>query len=1567
MARRKTPTTRVDPSAFDRAGAQVFDNSLTTEIEDSYLEYAYSVIHSRALPDARDGLKPVHRRILFSMNEQGHRPTSPYVKSSRVVGDCFVRGALVSTPQGLRPIEDIEVGDRVLDPAGRPVTVVEAYRNPVSELVRVTWANGDTMLVTPGQRFRTGEDEWTAARDLAGAHTLAYGTDRHATLVADGGDVEAYVLGLVAARGIVEDGRLHLTMTSTEPLDTAHGWAIAHHLTVSRDKYEGDDGIDRHVLTFEPDDALVHATVRPPAEVLAERTQWAPYLAGLFDAAGHIHDGREIGFAETGDQVYAMLADAGIRADRAPDGLWVTGRHASALAAALLRWTRTGHDALVDVIRSARAEHVADRLTRCEVVAVAPADPDTTYDIQVAADEHAFVVAGQVVHNCMGKYHPHGDTAIYDAMVRLAQDFSLNTPLVDGHGNFGSPDDGPAASRYCLVGDTRIRLADGSSPRIADLVNLSADSEADADFEVLDKDGKAVRVNKVFNSGVHPTIRMTTKSGFSVRGSENHLVLCLEAPMGVPLFQWRRLDELQPGAVVAVARNAWSQVIPTAREYMLGVLGGAWVSEGFAGKSRAGFNNTDEHFFNEVVHAYDQVVGGRRYLAERSTRRDRKTIHELDVQEYAGGMEAFRNSPLAEFVGHQARDKFVPEFVWNGGWGVKRAFLMAAFEGDGGCREAYNSFTIQYSTYSDRLAAQMQELLAEFGVIAVHRQYRRPSGSVEHRLVVSGLRNVRAFAERVGFLKTKQAILSSLLRHAPLSPHRLSADHVPFVADYVRGALDFDRRGSGRKWLTQHNFDRVERWETERLRIIDRIKDTEILATILPIMDSGYRFEAVTSVEAAEPAEVYSVRVESEDHSFLAGGFVNHNTEARMSPAAMLLVGELDEDTVDFRPNYDGSLQEPSVLPAAFPNLLVNGTSGIAVGMATNMIPHNLAEVVAAARWLVTHPDASLDKLMEFIPGPDLPTGGVLLGLDEVRKAYETGRGVVRMRAKVETGPLEGSRGRQAITVTELPYGVGPEKIIEKITDEVTKSKRLTGIADVKDLTDRENGTRVVIECKVGVNPQALLADLYRLTPLEQSFGINNLVLVEGQPRTLGLKALLEVFLAHRYDVVTRRTRYRRRKREDRLHLVEGLLRALLDIDKVIKLIRGSENAQAAKEGLMKTFKLSEIQATYILDTPLRRLTRYDSIELEAEQERLRNEIAELSRILDDERELKKVVSGELAKVVKDLQQERRTVLLDGDLKEVLAASKPAGPLEVADDPCQVVLSATGLVARTAAESEEASEARRRNGRTKHDAVAATVHTTARGQVLLVTNRGRAFKTDVLPLPVLPEQSGTVSLSGGMAASELVDLEKGERVIGIAPLTDTESPGLALGTRQGVVKVCSPEWPVRSDEFEVITLKEGDELVGATWLRGAEETLVFVSSDASLLRYSASLVRPQGLKGGGMAGINLSGDARAVFFAAVRTDDDEHGEPMVVTSTGQSVKVTPFAEYPAKGRATGGVRAQRFLKGETGLALAWVGPRPAGAADNGSPVELPEVDPRRDGSGHAHPGPDVVGHLVERG
>ncbi|QIX26445.1 DNA topoisomerase IV subunit A [Nocardioides sp. JQ2195] len=666
-------------------------------------------------------------------------------------------------------------------------------------------------------------------------------------------------------------------------------------------------------------------------------------------------------------------------------------------------------------------------------------------------------------------------------------------------------------------------------------------------------------------------------------------------------------------------------------------------------------------------------------------------------------------------------------------------------------------------------------------------------------------------------------------------------------------------------------------------------------------------------------------------------------TECRMAPAALAMTTSIDEDTVDFKPNYDSREQEPSVLPAAIPNLIVNGTTGIAVGMATNIAPHNLIEVVQALRHLITHPKATVDDLMRFIPGPDLPTGGKIVGLDGIRDAYETGRGTFRMRA---TARIENVTPRKkGIVVTELPYGVGTEKIIERIKT-LVQTKKLQGISDIKDLTDREKGLNLVIEVKNGINPEALLEQLYRQTPMEDSFGINTVALVDGQPRTLGLKELLEVFLGHRFDVVRRRTVFRRGKAADRLHLVDGLLIAILDIDEVIQVIRGSDNAAAAKERLIEIFELSEIQADYILDMPLRRLTRFSKLELEKEQDELRRTIEELDAILADEKLLRKVVSDELAEVAKTYGTPRRTVLLESSG----VTAKTTQPLEVADDPCLVYLSSTGLLART----NDASAPGTGGGRSKHDVIVSAVHSTARGEVGVLTSRGRVIRLGVLELPTLPPTANHPHLSGGLPLSEFVQLESGEQVLGLTSLR-ADGPGLAVGTRDGIVKRVNPDVPNR-DDWDFISLKDGDEVVGAVELTDEDVDLCFITSDGQLLHFAADLVRPQGRAGGGVAGIRISDDQRAVWFGIVS------GDAVVVTASGSStalpgteagaVKVTPFTEYPSKGRGTGGVRCHRFLRGEDTLVLAWAGPAPArAAAASGAAVDLPEATGRRDGSG----------------
>ena len=666
-------------------------------------------------------------------------------------------------------------------------------------------------------------------------------------------------------------------------------------------------------------------------------------------------------------------------------------------------------------------------------------------------------------------------------------------------------------------------------------------------------------------------------------------------------------------------------------------------------------------------------------------------------------------------------------------------------------------------------------------------------------------------------------------------------------------------------------------------------------------------------------------------------------TECRLDAAALLMTGSIDEDVVDFTPNYDGQLTEPQVLPAAYPNLLVNGATGIAVGMATNMAPHNLVEVISAARHLLTHPKADLDTIMRFIPGPDLPTGGTVVGLEGIRDAYATGKGSFRVRATTRIENV--TPRRKGIVVTELPMTVGPERVVEKISD-LVRSKKLQGISNLVDLTDHEQGLRLVIEVKNGFNPDAVLGELYRLTPMEDSFGINNVALVDGQPRTLGLLEMLQVYLDHRIDVVRRRSEFRRRKASDRLHLVEGLLIAIVDIDEVIAVIRSSDDAAQAKERLISVFDLSDAQATYILDMPLRRLTKFSRIELETEREELVATIEELTALLDDEKALRKLVSTELADVAKQFGTPRRTVLLE-------SAGQPAKattPLEVTDDPCRALLSATGLLARTM----DAEPLEPVTKRAKHDVIVGDVATTARADVGLLTSAGDVIRLSALDLPSLPNTASGPTLAGGAPVREFVDLGRGERVVALVAI---DGSTVAIGTKTGVVKRVVVEAPSNKDRWAVIGLKDGDEVVGAQSVAD-DDDLVFIASDGQLLRFGAAAVRPQGRAAGGMAGVRLGGDAEVVFFGAVAAD----APASVVTISGSSsalpgteagsVKVTDFAEYPAKGRGTGGVRCHRFLKGEDTVILAWAGPNEAIAcAGAGVPVDLPPAEGRRDGSG----------------
>lgn len=746
---------------------------------------------------------------------------------------------------------------------------------------------------------------------------------------------------------------------------------------------------------------------------------------------------------------------------------------------------------------------------------------------------------------------------------------------------------------------------------------------------------------------------------------------------------------------------------------------------------------------------------------------------------------------------------------------------------------------------------------------------------------------------------------------------------------------------------------RPERGHVKSARVVG-----EVMGKLHPHGDSAI-YDALVRLSQDFALRVPLVDGHGNFGSLDDGPAASRYTEARLAPAALALTENLDEDVVDFVPNYDGQFQQPAVLPAAFPNLLVNGASGIAVGMATNMAPHNLIEVVAAAIHLLENPEASLDELMEFVPGPDFPSGGIIMGMDGIRDAYANGRGAFKVRGKVSVESI-GPR-RTGIIVSELPYMVGPERLIEKIRDAV-QAKKLQGISDVNDLTDREHGLRVAIGIKTGFDPNAVLEQLYRLTPLEDSFSINNVALVEGQPRTLGLKEMLSVYVGHRLEVITRRSRYRLARREERLHLVEGLLVAILDIDEVIQVIRSSDDSEQARSRLRTVFDLSEPQAEYILELRLRRLTKFSRVELETERDALQAEIAHLRELLGSEVLLRAQVAKELDAASEAYGTPRRTLLTNG---------KPAAPrrpkagepdLQIADAPTVVALSTTGRAVRVdLAEGQELSRPARRS---KHDAILSTTTATVRGEVGAITTAGRMLRFSPVDLPSVPGTS--VQLAAGTPLRDYLGItSRSEKVLTLVDLS-SDIP-VALGTAQGTVKrIVASALPVRP-EVEVIALKPGDSVIGAATAADDAE-IVFVTTDAQLLHFAASAVRPQGAAAGGMAGIKLGGGAAVLYFGATPAADDvtvatvSGAEGMIPGMDAGRAKVSAFADFPAKGRGTGGVRAHSFLRGEDRLTVAWVGSAPAYAVGtDGAVRKLPESPAKRDASGQIIDG--VIGSI----
>ncbi len=623
-------------------------------------------------------------------------------------------------------------------------------------------------------------------------------------------------------------------------------------------------------------------------------------------------------------------------------------------------------------------------------------------------------------------------------------------------------------------------------------------------------------------------------------------------------------------------------------------------------------------------------------------------------------------------------------------------------------------------------------------------------------------------------------------------------------------------------------------------------------------------------------------------------------TEVRLAPIAMELLADIDKDTVDFGPNFDESTNEPLVLPAKIPNLLINGSSGIAVGMATNIPPHNLSEVCRAATLLIEHPETDFDKLISVLPGPDFPTGGMIMGREGIRQAYATGRGIITIRgvAKVE----ETSNGRERIVITEIPYQVNKARLIEKIAD-LVHERRMEGVSDLRDESDRE-GVRIVIELKRDAVPKVTMNQLYKYTSMQQTFGMILLALVDGRPVILSVREMLENFIRHRKNVIERRTRYELAKAEARAHILEGLRIALQFLDEVIQIIRSSSSVDTARDGLMTRFGLSDKQANAILDMRLQRLTALEREKIEAEYQEVMALIEQLKAILADEQLVYNIIKKDLAEIRKKYGDERRTKL-GPSVKDISDEDL------IPEEDMVVTITHRGYIKRL---SPDVYRPQRRGGRgvsgstvRQDDFIAHMFVASTHAYLCFFTNRGRIYRVKVHEIPEAGRQAK------GISVANLIAMEPGERIAAVQTLTETSNHFWVFATKRGVVKrtALSDYDTWRGGGIIAISLDDDDELIGVESTEGKSDILLATRS-GQVIRFQESLVRSMGRSARGVTGIRIKDDDRVVSLATV----SHQKELLVITENGFG-KRTRIDQFRRTGRSGRGVMGMR-LTAKTG-------------------------------------------------
>ena len=1131
------------------------------------------------------------------------------------------------------------------------------------------------------------------------------------------------------------------------------------------------------------------------------------------------------------------------------------------------------------------------------------------YEEGVTADK-SHKKSARIVGNILGKFHPHGDSSVYEAMARMTQDFSLRYPLVDGHGNFGSIDgDSPAAMRYCITGDTLILTDKGNIPISKICLNSKENSTHDINVKVLSRDGKVNTASKFFNSGKHPIIKIKLSTGQILKGTKNHPVLTLVEENLQVKFKWKVLQDINIDDFVVISGSnlTCKDKISTDEAILLGAL----ISEGHYSEQRMGFNNTDKQYFDMVYKNIVQYVKSDKSIYSYShILPSGKKIYELDIQ----NKNIIKNIFKLGLVPSKSGDKRIPSSVLCSGKNVKASFLSSLFEGDGSVVSSGGSVSIFYASKSLSLIQEIQLLLLEFNILS--RIYNDKNN---FRLIIHNLNDIINFRDNINFITIKKEKLSNILKDFGKESRALSkTDYIPFINKNFK-----EKYPQIKKSFEKYNFDRISRlprhYETIRECLLEQ--DQNLLDEII---NGNYHFSKVFEKNTMESEVVYSIKVDSNCHSFISNGIVSHNTEARMGTIGTEMLKEINERTVDWVPNYDESLKEPEVLPGRFPNLLVNGIDGIAVGMATKMPPHNLREVVAAINAVIDNPNIQLGNLMKLIKGPDFPTGGIIVGNDGIKEYFETGQGKMTLRAKAH---IEDNKGKPLIVITELTYQMNKSRLITKIAelvkDKNSKNKvELSNIIDIRDESDSRTGIRIVVEMKKDTNAMKIMSILFKETSLSQTFSVNNLCLVDNMPRVLNLRELIQEYIKFQLEVLVRRTTFRLEKINARIHILEGYIIALdpANIDEVISIIKNAANAEAARKGLMKRFKLSEIQAQAVLDLKLQRLNKMDIKDIKREHAEKKKIKAELEALLKSEKKQKILIKEELDEISRKWGDERRTEIIKvsadtENLEEMLA--------QIPEEDALIIFTNSGKVKRIDP-SALRNNARGSRGTsiidpTKTDKVKQIVKGKTNDELWVLSDNGyisMLLVNDIL----LQDKKG----NGSAIKMLMSDVSGSPEIITLIPKSVRQQNNTFFMTvsKKGIVKKTPlSEYIATRSNIVGYQLKTKDDSLVFAGTVTDEHNIILTSNVGNTINFSSTEIPSQGRKSAGVIGMKLDKNS---FVAGVSTYLKNMEESFVlsfVTEDG-SIKSTTISEYPVTKKGGKGVKTGVFKPEENGLIVS---------------------------------------------